>query len=71
MGRHEQPCAFCEDDLAIIAQAARLIPPGAAMTPELLEYTRTIVGACASIGDGYGDDDGSAGDEIRSAFGLG
>lgn len=71
MGHHEEPCAFCAEDLAVIAHAAGLLPPGVPMTPELMEYTRTIVGACASIGDGYTDEDGSAGDEIRAAFGLG
>jgi hypothetical protein len=40
------------------------------MTPELLEYTRTIVGHCASLGDGYTHEKRSAGDEIRAAFGL-
>lgn len=68
---HEESCAFCDADLAVIAQAAGALPPGAAMTPALLEYTLAIVGKCASIGDGYTDEDGSAGDEIRAAFGLG
>ncbi|ARP90341.1 hypothetical protein CAL14_08600 [Bordetella genomosp. 9] len=71
MPQHDHHRALCEDDLEVIAQAVGALPPGARMTPELLEYTRTIVGHCASIGDEYRDEDGSAGDEIRAAFGLG
>jgi hypothetical protein len=71
MGHHDEHRVLSADDLAVIAQATGLLPPGAAMTPELLEYTRTVVGHCASIGDGYTDVDWSAGDEIRASFGLG
>jgi len=70
MSRHEESCAICPEDLQAIALATGALPPGAAMTPELLAYTLTIVGRCASIGDRYTDEDGSAGDEIRAAFGL-
>jgi hypothetical protein len=71
MEHHDEPCALCEEDLAIMAQAVGLLAPGAAMTPQLLDYTRTLVGHCASIGDRYTDEDGTAGDEIRAAFGMG
>jgi hypothetical protein len=71
MHHHDEPCALCEQDLRTIAIAVGVLPPDAEMTPELLEYTRTVVGRCASIGDGYTDEDGSAGEEIRAAFGLG
>jgi len=66
----EQHCAICDEDLEKIATDAGVLPPGGKMTPELLDYTRTIVGKCASIGDRYTDEDGTAGDEIRAAFGL-
>jgi len=66
----EQHCAICDEDLESIARDAGVLPPDGKMTPELLEYTRTIVGKCASIGDRYTDEDGTAGDEIRAAFGL-
>jgi hypothetical protein len=71
MDREVESCALCEDDLHAIAIAAGVLPPNGEMTPELLEYTRTIVGHCAALGDRYTDEDGSAGDEIRAAFGLG
>lgn len=71
MQHHDEPCALCEDDLAIMATAAGVLPVGSAMTPQLMEFVRTIVGHCASIGDRYKEEDGSAGDDIRAAFGLG
>jgi hypothetical protein len=70
MDHQSEPCALCEEDLSTIAIAAGLLPPDGHMTEALREYTRTIVGHCATIGDGYADEDGSAGDEIRAAFGF-
>ena len=58
------------EDLRTIAIACRVLHADAEMTPELLEYTRTIVMHCASIGDDYTLEDRSAGDQIRAAFSL-
>ncbi|OZI62141.1 hypothetical protein [Bordetella genomosp. 11] len=71
MEHHDQPSALSADDLEVIAQATGALPRDGKMTSELLEYTRTIVGHCASIGDGSMRGDRSAGDAIRAAFGLG
>ncbi|OZI61539.1 hypothetical protein [Bordetella genomosp. 11] len=70
MHPRSEPCALSRADLATIAAAAGLLPPGSEMTSELLEYTRTVVGYCAFIGDSYTDEDGTAGDKIRAAFDL-
>jgi hypothetical protein len=59
------------EDLRTIAIASGALPTDAEMTPELLEYTMTLVEHCACLADTYKDQDGSAGDEIRAAFGLG
>lgn len=63
--------ALSPEDLRTIAIACKLLPPDGAMTPALIEYTETIVGYCASIGEKYPDEDGNCGDEIRAAFGMG
>lgn len=68
MQHHDELRTMCADDLEVIAQATAVLPPGGKITSELLEYTKTIVGHCASIGDRYPHGGRSAGDEIRSRF---
>ncbi|OZI20488.1 hypothetical protein CAL26_23625 [Bordetella genomosp. 9] len=70
MQPQHDPRPLGAEDLEVIALAVGALPPGGRMTPELLEYTRTIVGHCASIGDGYMYGERSAGDDIRAAFSL-
>jgi hypothetical protein len=70
MDHRAEPCALSEQDLRTIAIATGVLPPDGEMTSALLEYTRVIVLHCASIGERYAEEDGSAGDEIRAAFGF-
>jgi hypothetical protein len=53
------------EDLRTIAIACRELKADAEMTPELLDYTRTILGHYASIAD-----DTKSGEAIRVRFGL-
>ncbi|MBF9265400.1 hypothetical protein [Paracidovorax cattleyae] len=51
-----------------MAAAAGLLKPGEPIPEELLAFAFLLVHACAQIGDGYWQDDASAGQHIRAVF---
>jgi hypothetical protein len=65
-----EPHALGPEDLAAMAEAAGLLPPGAALTPALLEYTEMLVRHCATLAGGYGHHDDNPHDAILAGFGL-
>lgn len=65
---HLMPRAFDADAVAILASDIGFMRRGEALPRGLLAVVEAVVDRCASIGDRYADQDGTAGDEIRANF---
>jgi len=51
-----------------LAVMAGLLKAGEPVPPAVRTFAECVVTECAALGDGYGTEDGTAGDQIRASF---
>jgi hypothetical protein len=57
-----------DEVFAELAVMAGLLKAGEPMPPAVRTFAECVVTECAALGDGYGNEDETAGDQIRASF---